>query len=129
MQDHISDMLTRIRNAGMATLPSVRMPSSKMKSAIARVLKKEGYIIEYTEEDANPGKTLTVTLKYHDGVSVIEDLKRVSMPSCRIYCGSGEIPKIKNGLGIVVLSTSEGVMSGAIAKKKNLGGEILCYVW
>ncbi len=122
-------MLTRIRNAGMATLPSVRMPSSKMKSAIARVLKKEGYIIEYTEEDANPGKTLTVTLKYHDGVSVIEDLKRVSMPSCRIYCGSGEIPKIKNGLGIVVLSTSEGVMSGAIAKKKNLGGEILCYVW
>jgi small subunit ribosomal protein S8 len=129
MQDNISDMLTRIRNAGMAALPSVQMPSSKMKSAIAHVLKKEGYISGYAEENANPGKTLTVTLKYHDGISVIEDLKRVSRPSCRIYCGSGEIPKIKNGLGTVVLSTSEGIMSGALAKKKKLGGEILCYVW
>jgi small subunit ribosomal protein S8 len=85
-----------------------------MKSAIACVLKKEGYISEYTEENTNPGKILTVTLKYHDGVSVIEDLKRVSRPSCRIYCGSGEIPKIKNGLGTVVLSTSEGIMASLL---------------
>jgi len=105
------------------------MPSSKMKTAIAAVMKKEGYIGEFQEEDCNPGKKLTISLKYNDGVSVVEGLKRISSPSCRIYCKGDEIPNVRNGLGTVVLSTSEGVMSGAVAKKKKIGGEILCYIW
>jgi small subunit ribosomal protein S8 len=131
MQDPIGDMLTRIRNAAMASLPTVQMPSSKVKVSIAAVLKKEGYIISFDEEkkEQSPKKTLTVTLKYHNGCPVIEGLKRISSPSCRIYCKSDEIPQVKNGLGIVILSTSGGIMSGALARKKKLGGETLCYVW
>jgi small subunit ribosomal protein S8 len=129
MQDPISDMLTRIRNAAKATLPIVRMPSSRMKSSIAAVMKKEGYISDFCVEDEAPGKKLIVTLKYYDGNSVVEGLKRISSPACRVYCGGNEIPNVRNGLGTVVLSTSEGVMSGATAKKKNIGGEILCYIW
>ncbi len=129
MQDPISDMLTRIRNAADAALPKVAMPSSKMKVAIAQVMKKEGYIGDFQEEQASPGKKLVISLKYHEGTSVIEGLRRISSPSCRIYCKSDEIPNVRNGLGTAVLSTSEGVMAGSVAKKKKLGGEILCHIW
>lgn len=130
ISDPISDMLTRIRNACTAKLDSVSMPSSNMKEAIASVLKKAGYIVEYTVEGETI-KTLTIQLKYKgkNRVSVIEGLKRVSKPSCRIYAGGKEIPLVLGGLGIAILSTSHGVMTGQAAKKQNVGGEVLCYVW
>ncbi len=128
-QDGISDMLTRLRNASMASLPEVAMPSSKMKLAIAGLLKEEGYVTDFREAETESGKTLTVILKYHKKMPVIEGLKRISKPSCRIYCGASEIPKVRNGLGTVILSTNGGIVSGRKAAMSNLGGEILCYVW
>ena len=129
MQDPISDMLTRIRNASKAGLSQVSMPSSKMKLAIAKEMKKEGFVSEVIEEADKVGKKLTIKLKYHNGKSVIEGLKRISSPSCRIYCKCDEIPNVRNGLGTAIISTSGGVMSGTTAKKKKLGGEILCHIW
>lgn len=129
MQDPIADMLTRIRNAGAAHLESVSMPASKMKTAIAEVLKGEGYISSFEVTGEGAVKTLTVSLKYYKGKPVIEGIKRISKPSCRIYCGSSEIPKVRNGLGSVVLSTANGIVSGRAAAASNVGGEILCYVW
>lgn len=129
MQDPISDMLTRIRNAAKAGLPRLSMPSSRTKSAIAKVMKKEGYISEAVEEADKVGKKLIITLKFHQGKPVIEGVKRISSPSCRIYCKYNEIPNVRNGLGTALLSTSCGVMSGAAAKKKKLGGELLCHIW
>lgn len=129
MQDPISDMLTRIRNAGMAGLERVSMPSSKMKAAIAGVLKAEGYIRGFEIDGDAPKLNLNLDIKYHKNKPVIEGIERVSKPSCRIYCGSDEIPNVRNGLGIVVLSTHQGVVSGKQAKKRKLGGEVLCYVW
>lgn len=129
MQDPIADMLTRLRNGGMASLKQIDMPSSKMKSAIAEVFKKEGYIQEFSVEGEGPKKTLKIQLRYYKNKPVIEGIKRVSKSSCRIYCGSKEIPKIKNGMGTVVLSTPEGVLSGKEAMARNVGGEVLCYIW
>ncbi len=129
MQDPISDMLARIRNAGTASHDTVKMPSSKMKASIAEVLKKEGYISDYRVEGDGPKKTLTVDLKYYKDTAVIEGLKRVSKPSCRSYCGSQDIPRVRNGLGTVILSTPKGVISDRLAKMQNVGGEILFYVW
>ncbi len=129
MQDPIADMLTRIRNAGAAGLPTVAMPGSKVKAAIAGVLKSEGYIQEFNVIENGPKSELVVTLKYSAGKPVIEGIERISKPSCRIHCGSKEIPLVRNGLGTVVLSTPNGVMSGRQASKTNVGGEILCYVW
>ncbi len=129
MQDPISDMLTRVRNAGAAKLEVASMPASKMKIAIAEVFKTEGYIAGYEVTGEGAKKTLTVQLKYYKGKPVIEGLKRISKPSCRIYCGSSEIPKVRNGLGSVVLSTASGIISGKAAKANNVGGEVLCYVW
>lgn len=129
MQDPIADMLTRIRNAGMAMKTDITMPSSKMKSAIADVLKSEGYIVDHVTSGEGVEKTLTVNLKYRNKIHVIEGLERVSKPSCRIYCGSTEIPKVRNGLGITILSTPSGVKSGKVAEAENVGGEILCKVW
>ena len=128
MQDPISDMLTRLRNGTMAMLKEVSMPSSKMKEAIAKVLKEEGFIADYTVE-GDVKKTLTIELKYFKRQSVIEDLERVSKPSCRLYCGSKDIPRVKDGMGIAILSTPKGILSGSDAAKQNVGGEILCYVW
>ena len=128
MIDPISDMLTRIRNGQMALLPAVVMPHSKIKESIAHILKKEGYVGDVTVEGKLP-KKLTLKLKYQGKKGVVEGLKRISSPGLRNYVGATEIPRVLGGLGISILSTPEGVMSGTQAKKKNLGGEVLCYVW
>ena len=129
MQDPIADMLTRVRNAGMAGLPTVAMPLSREKKAIAQVLKEEGYIADVIVEGEGVKSQVVITLKYVDGKPVIGGMERVSKPSCRVYCGSAEIPRVRNGLGTVVLSTHKGIMSGRRAAKERLGGEVLCYVW
>jgi len=128
MIDPISDMLTRIRNGQQALLPAVVMPHSKIKESIAHILKKEGYVSDVTVEGKLP-KKLTLKLKYQGKKGVVEGLKRVSSPGLRNYVGATEIPRVLGGLGISILSTPEGVMSGTQAKKKNLGGEVLCHVW
>lgn len=130
MQDPIADMLTRIRNAGAAGLPNVEMPSSRMKEAIASVLKEEGYIGSFTTAGEGAHKLLAIELKYDDnGKPVIDHIERVSKPSCRVHCQCKDIPNVRNGLGTVILSTPNGVMSGRKATKENVGGEILCCVW
>ncbi len=128
MNDPISDMLTRIRNANGALLPLVDVPHSKMKESIAGILKREGYIQEFSVEGQLP-KILKLKLKYQGKKSVIEGLRRISTPGLRRYVGSTDIPRVRGGLGVAVLSTSEGLMTGTQARKKNLGGELLCYVW
>jgi len=128
MIDPISDMLTRIRNAQRALLPAVEIPHSKMKESIAHILKKEGYVAEVTVA-GKPMKTIKLQLKYQGKKSIIEGIKRVSRPGLRRYVGATEIPRVLGGLGVSILSTPEGVMTGAQAKKKNIGGELLCYVW
>ncbi len=123
-------MLTRIRNAAAASLPKADMPASKMKAAIADVLKEEGYISNYAVVGEGVKKLLVVELKYDDnGKPVIGKIERVSKPSCRRHCPCSGIPRIHNGLGTVILSTPNGIMSGRKATKENVGGEILCYVW
>lgn len=129
MQDTIADMLTRVRNAGAAGLAKTDIPGSREKLAIAEVLKEEGYIQDVTVVTDGVKKNLVVELKYRDGKPVIEGIERVSKPSCRRYCSCSEIPRVRNGLGTVILSTPNGVMSGRRAVKENVGGEILCYVW
>jgi small subunit ribosomal protein S8 len=128
MNDPISDMLTRIRNANRALLPSVEVPHSKMKESIAGILKREGYISDFAVEGQLP-KLIKLRLKYQGKKSVIEGLRRVSTPGLRRYVGSTDIPRVRGGLGVAVLSTSEGMMTGNQARKKNLGGELVCYVW
>ena len=120
MTDPISDMLTRIRNASRALLPSVDLPHSRMKESIAGILKREGYIFDFVVEGKLP-KTIKLKLKYQGKKGVIEGLRR--------YVGSTEIPRVRGGLGVSMLSTSEGLMTGTQARKKNLGGELICYVW
>jgi small subunit ribosomal protein S8 len=121
-------MLTRIRNAGQAMLPQVNVPHSRLKESIARVLQREGYIGEIAI-DAKPVKTIKIKLKYVGRKSVIEGLRRVSSPGLRRYIGGQEVPRVLGGLGVSILSTSEGVMTGTQARKKNVGGELLCEVW
>ncbi len=128
MNDPISDMLTRIRNASQALLPTVELPYSKMKESIAGILKREGYIADYTVE-GKPIKNIKLKLKYQGKRSIIEGLRRVSSPGLRRYVGATEIPRVRGGLGVAVVSTSEGLMTGTQARKKNIGGELLCYVW
>ena len=128
MNDPISDMLARIRNANRALLPGLDMPHSRMKESIARILKHEGYISDFAVEGKNL-KRIKLKFKYQGKKSVIEGLRRVSTPGLRRYVGATDIPRVRGGLGVAVLSTSEGLMTGAQARKKNLGGELLCYVW
>ena len=128
MTDTISDMLTRIRNASRVTLPTVEVPHSKMKESIAQILKTEGYVAEVAVEGKLPRK-IKLSLKYQGKKSVIEGLRRVSSPGLRRYVGATEIPRVRGGLGTAILSTSEGLMTDSSARKKNLGGELLCYVW
>ena len=128
MSDPISDMLTRIRNAGRALLPAVELPHSRMKESVAKILKSEGYVADVAVE-GNTIKKLKIRLKYQGKKNVIEGLKRVSRPGLRRYVGATEIPRVLSGMGVSIVSTPEGVMTGAQAKKKNLGGELLCYVW
>ena len=128
MNDPISDMLTRIRNANRALLPAVEVPHSKTKESIAGILKREGYIADFAVEGKIPRK-MKLKLKYQGKKSVIEGLSRVSTPGLRRYVGATEIPRVRGGLGVAVVSTSEGLMTGNQARKKNIGGELLCYVW
>ena len=128
MNDPISDMLTRIRNANRALLPMVEIPHSKIKESIAAILKREGYIMDFAVEGKIP-RRIKMKLKYQGKRSVIEGLNRVSTPGLRRYVGATEIPRVRGGLGVSMISTSEGLMTGTQARKKNLGGELICYVW
>lgn len=128
MQDPISDMLTRLRNGYMSKQKEVVIPSSNLKVAIAKVLEQEGYIKGF-RVDGDVKKSLVVEMKYFNRRSVVEGIERVSKPSCRLYCGCKDIPKVKDGLGLAILSTPKGILSGKDAEKQNVGGEILCYVW
>jgi small subunit ribosomal protein S8 len=128
MCDPISDMLTRIRNAQRAEKASVSMPSSKLKVAIAKVLKDEGYIQDYAVRDRDGKPQLDISLKYHAGRPVIERIERVSRPGLRIYKGVKELPKVMNGLGITIVSTPKGVMTDRMARAAGVGGEVLCIV-
>ena len=130
LTDPIADMLTRIRNANMAEKKVVQMPHSKMKSEIARLLKSEGFIKDYTMENENGKPVLNVFLKYTvDREPVIQGLRRISKPSCRKYVSSEDVPRVLGGIGIAILSTSSGVMIDEEARNKKIGGEVLCYVW
>jgi small subunit ribosomal protein S8 len=130
MTDPIADMIARIRNGVRARLPKVDVPASKLKAEIARILKDEGYIANFKRSEDDRQGMLRIYLKYGPGMErVITDLQRVSRPGCRIYCGKNEIPRVYGGLGINVLSTSRGLMTGRTAAREGVGGEILFNVW
>jgi small subunit ribosomal protein S8 len=128
MSDPIADMLTRIRNAQMSEKTAVTMPASKVKASIAQVLKDEGYIDDFAVRDNAGKRELAISLKYYAGRPVIERLERVSRPGLRIYKGSEDIPKVLNGLGVAIVSTSRGVMTDRKARGLGVGGEVLCLV-
>jgi len=127
MTDPIADMLTRIRNAQSAGKAEVTMPGSKAKLAIAGVMKEEGYITDFTTSSSNKPE-LTITLKYYQGSPVIDELKRISRPGLRIYKNKDELPKVLNGLGIAIISTSAGVMTDKKARAEGRGGEVICTI-
>ena len=130
MTDPIADMLTRIRNGLQARHPAVEMPASKLKFAIAEVLKDEGYIKGYSQVGEGPTRTLKVELRYvGKNEPVLSGLKRISKPGLRVYTPATEIPRVFGGLGVAIISTSRGVMSGAQARRQRVGGEIICHVW
>lgn len=130
VSDPIADMLTRIRNGLKAKFPKVDVPASKLKLEIARILKDEGYILNYKIVDEGSHKAIRVYLKYSEtGQPAITNLERVSKPGCRVYVGSREIPKVLGGLGISILTTPKGVMTGKEARRQNVGGELLCKVY
>ena len=128
--DPIADMLTRIRNANANKHDSVLVPQSKTKLAIAEILKNEGFIADYKVVDAEGIKMIEITLKYGpNGEKVIQGLKRISKPGLRIYANADQLPKVLNGLGIAIVSTSKGIVTDKVARKENVGGEVLAYVW
>lgn len=128
--DPISDMITRIRNANMALHPETSMPSSKIKEEIARILSEEGYIDGWKTRDGAVGTELVVTLRYDaERQRVLNDIQRVSKPGRRVYSGASDIPPVKRGLGVAIVSTSAGVMTDRDARRRNVGGEIMCRVW
>ena len=130
MTDVVADLLTRIRNANDAKHDTVDIPASNMKKAIAQILLDEGYIKGYNVTDDGKQGILTITLKYGEGKQkIIQGLKRVSKPGLRIYAASQDIPKVRNGLGIAIVSTSRGIMTDKTARKENVGGEVLAFVW
>jgi small subunit ribosomal protein S8 len=132
MTDPIADMLTRIRNANVAMHDSVPMPSSKLKESLAAILQREGYIDGYVVRDSvgHPGRTLEIKMKYSsDRARTISGLRRVSKPGLRVYTAADKLPRVLGGLGVAVLSTSHGLMTDREARKRRVGGEILCYVW
>ncbi len=128
MNDPVADMLTRVRNASRALLPEVAMPHSAMKESIAKILKREGYIAGFNVS-GDVKKTLKLELKYQGRQPVIEGLQRVSRPGLRRYVGSTEIPRVRNGMGTAVVSTSRGIISGQDARRQKVGGELVCYIW
>jgi small subunit ribosomal protein S8 len=128
--DPIADMLTRIRNANQALHDETKMPSSKLKEEIARILASEGFVDSYKVEDARVGKALTVRLRYGaDRQRVIQGLRRVSKPGHRVYKGAGDLSRVRGGIGVSIVSTSQGLLTDREARKRNVGGEILCEVW
>ena len=128
--DPIGDMLTRIRNAQMARHPKVDVPASKLKMEIARILKEEGFITNFKLAEDGAKKSIRIYLKYTSGnVPLISRIERVSRPGCRVYVASREVPKVLGGLGINILTTPRGVMTGSAARKEHLGGEVLCQLW
>jgi len=128
--DPIADMLTRIRNANIVSHPTVSMPSSKLKVELAKLLKEEGYITDYEVKENGCFKILDIVLKYDEaGNPVIANLKRVSKPGLRNYSKAKDLPKVLGGLGIAIISTSKGILTDRKARKENVGGEVLCYVW
>ena len=128
--DPIADMLTRLRNASLARHTEVVLPASRSKREIARILVEEGFVADVREDQQESRAVLRITLKYVDGKApVLTGLKRISKPGLRVYAGKTEIPRVLGGLGIVILSTSHGVMSGQQATRAGLGGEVVCYVW
>lgn len=132
MTDPIADMLTRIRNANVALHDEVRMPSSKQKEALAAILKQEGYITGFSvaDEVGRPGKVLTISMKYtNDRARTISGLRRVSKPGLRVYSAAEKVPRVLGGLGVAVLSTSQGLMTDREARRRRVGGEVLCFVW
>jgi small subunit ribosomal protein S8 len=130
VNDRIADMLTRIRNANQMKYSTVEVLGSKMTLDIAEILKREGYIVDFNYEKGNKGDKLTITLKYAEKKErVITGLKRISKPGLRVYAKNDEIPRVLNGLGIAIISTSEGLMTDKEARSKNLGGEVLAYIW
>jgi small subunit ribosomal protein S8 len=128
MSDQISNMLTSIRNAGRAMLPHTIVPHSKMKESIAKVLQREGYVADVVVE-GKPFKSIKIKLKYTGRKCTIEGLRRISSPGLRRYVASQEVPRVLGGLGVSILSTSQGVMTGLQARQKKVGGELLCEVW
>ena len=128
MTDPIADMLTRIRNANQVRNEKVEMPSSKIKVELAKILKEEGYINEF-EVEGDVKKTLTLTLKYDGNVRVITGIKRISKPGLKVYTGVEDLPRVLNGLGIAIISTSKGLMTDKEASELKIGGEVLCYVY
>ncbi|HAE72813.1 MAG: 30S ribosomal protein S8 [Candidatus Thioglobus sp.] len=128
MSDPVADMLTRIRNAHMVDKKEVNIPASNLKSAIASVMQQEGYIESFSVDGEAAAKTLTIKLKYYDDKPVIDSLQRISKPSLRVYVKSTEMPSVMNGLGIVIVSTPKGVMTGQNAAAENVGGEVLCSI-
>ena len=129
MTDPIADMLTRIRNANQNRSASCEIPASNMKEEIAKILKNEGFIEDYKIEGETANKMITLTLKYKNKERVITGLKRISKPGLRVYCKKDEVPRVLNGLGIAVISTSKGIVVDREARKLGLGGEVVCYVW
>ena len=132
MTDPIADMLTRIRNANIAMHDEVRMPSSKQKEALAKVLKKEGYIVDFqvADDPKSPGRLLSIDMKYSpERRRVISGLRRVSKPGLRVYRKHNEVERVLGGLGVAVLSTSKGLMTDREARRRRVGGEVLCHVW
>ena len=132
MTDPIADMLTRIRNGNVAFHDEIRMPSSKLKEALAQILQREGYIegFDIAEAEGRPGKTLTIRMKYTpERARTISGIQRVSKPGLRVYRGADKLPRVLGGLGVAVLSTSHGLMTDKEARQRRVGGEILCYVW
>jgi len=129
VSDPIADMITRIRNANRARGGIVEIPSSKIKLEIARILKEEGFIRDYQYKEDNKQGNLKILLKYSERQRIITNLKRISKPGLRVYVHKDDIPEVLGGLGISILSTSQGIMSGKEAKKRHFGGEVLCYIW
>lgn len=129
MQDPLSDMLTRIRNAQMAGKPNVEMPGSKLKAAVAQVLQDEGYVSEFSASSEDGKPRLSIELKYYLGKPVIAEIDRISRPGLRRYSGKGELPLVRAGLGVAIISTSRGVMTERAARAAGVGGEVLCTVY
>lgn len=132
MTDPIADMLTRIRNGSVAAQETVRMPSSKLKEALAAILRREGYVVDFRIKDdpGRPGRILEIDLKYStERVPTITGIRRVSKPGLRVYTKADRLPRVLGGLGVAVLSTSQGLMTDREARERRMGGEVLCYVW